>query len=117
MFGWDLLKHGVQELVKFFALATSRCTHFVVLTHPICMLHLFKVNSEILFHISATTTVNVGGPVWALGWCPTPLAKTETSQILALYCHTEASQQHKIHTVKQGQTTIQIWDCGKLDSK
>uniref|UniRef100_A0A8C5CFY7 General transcription factor IIIC, polypeptide 2, beta n=1 Tax=Gadus morhua TaxID=8049 RepID=A0A8C5CFY7_GADMO len=59
-------------------------------------------------------TVFVGGPVWALEWCPLPDGAT-AHQYLALACHQGMDQQHVFNQMYAGAGLVQLWDMGGLD--
>lgn len=63
---------------------------------------------------NGTKLMFVGGPVWALSWCPMPLE--ETRQFLAVACHPEMNMIHAQGSTHAYNSLIQIWDCGKLDN-
>ena len=56
----------------------------------------------------------VGGPLWALEWCPLPDGAAG-HQYLALACHQDMDQQHVFSQVYQGPGLVQLWDMGGLD--
>ncbi|XP_036437078.1 general transcription factor 3C polypeptide 2 [Colossoma macropomum] len=55
----------------------------------------------------------VGGPVWAMEWCPLPEGAAET-QYAALYCNRSVDDRHKANVLCTEQTLLQLWDLGKL---
>lgn len=56
-----------------------------------------------------------GGPVWSLEWCPAPDA-SEASQFVALSCHRDMDETHRVHQLYPGPGLVQIWDLGELKS-
>nr|XP_039269186.1 general transcription factor 3C polypeptide 2-like [Styela clava] len=56
-------------------------------------------------------TFNVGGPVWAMSWCPETLTNTNSKQYLALATHAGL---HSPESVYSEPGMIQIWNCGVL---
>nr|XP_008122480.1 PREDICTED: general transcription factor 3C polypeptide 2 [Anolis carolinensis] len=58
-------------------------------------------------------TFFVGGPVWALEWCPTPEGAL-ASQHLALYCHPGMEDQHHLSGTHLGPALLQLWEVGAL---
>ncbi|XP_062324167.1 general transcription factor 3C polypeptide 2 isoform X1 [Osmerus eperlanus] len=56
----------------------------------------------------------VGGPVWALDWCPTPEG-AQARQYAALYCHGDQDEQHRFNQTHAQPGLIQLWDLGCLD--
>ncbi len=61
--------------------------------------------------ISDPYVLNVGGPVWAMAWCPTPLGES-AQQYIAVYCHRSVAQCHRLGKPDSQPSLIQIWDCG-----
>lgn len=57
----------------------------------------------------------VGGPVWAMEWCPTPDSSPE-KQYIALACHREMDDEHCVNKTYGGSGLVQLWDVGRLDS-
>ncbi|XP_017349715.1 general transcription factor 3C polypeptide 2 [Ictalurus punctatus] len=55
----------------------------------------------------------VGGPVWAMEWCPVPEGAAHT-QYAALYCNRNMDDRHKINTLHTEHALLQLWDLGKL---
>ncbi|CAK8689284.1 unnamed protein product [Clavelina lepadiformis] len=60
-------------------------------------------------------TFFVGGPVWAMSWCPYP-NKSEQAQYLAIATHVGEHPLQPDVTYKE-QSVIQLWNCGKLPVK
>lgn len=58
---------------------------------------------------------NVGGPVWAMDWCPAEAAGADALQaagsgdFVAISCHPLDSHQNVIGTAVQGGNCVQIW--------
>nr|XP_060610786.1 general transcription factor 3C polypeptide 2 isoform X2 [Anolis sagrei ordinatus] len=59
------------------------------------------------------TTFFVGGPVWALEWCPTPEGAPAT-QHLALYCHPGMDDRRHLSGTHLGPALLQLWELGTL---
>ncbi|XP_051471130.1 general transcription factor 3C polypeptide 2 isoform X3 [Apus apus] len=55
----------------------------------------------------------VGGPVWALEWCPCP-AGSVAPQYVAVYCHGSMGETHSTAGLHHGPTLLQLWDLGTL---
>ncbi|XP_072536005.1 general transcription factor 3C polypeptide 2 isoform X2 [Salminus brasiliensis] len=55
----------------------------------------------------------VGGPVWAMEWCPCPEGAAET-QYVALSCNKGMDDRHKINLLYTEHSLLQLWDLGKL---
>ncbi|XP_076872830.1 general transcription factor 3C polypeptide 2 [Brachyhypopomus gauderio] len=55
----------------------------------------------------------VGGPVWAMEWCPCPDGAAE-KQYAALYCNTGMDDRHKVNALHTGRALLQLWDLGNL---
>lgn len=58
----------------------------------------------------------VGGPVWALEWCPAPDGAPAT-QYLALACHRGMEDRHRLDRTHAGPGLVQLWDLGRLEYK
>ncbi|KAM4712976.1 general transcription factor 3C polypeptide 2 [Anableps anableps] len=56
----------------------------------------------------------VGGPIWAMEWCPTPDG-APASQYIALACHRGMDDLHRVNQTYSGPGLVQLWDCGKLE--
>lgn len=61
-------------------------------------------------------TFFVGGPVWAMEWCPTP-AGSVASQYLALYCNSSMDDQHSLAGIHSGPALLQLWKLGPIQQK
>ncbi|XP_031437212.1 general transcription factor 3C polypeptide 2 isoform X2 [Clupea harengus] len=59
-------------------------------------------------------TFFVGGPVWAMEWCPCPDGSTG-SQYVAMYCNRDMDSRHKVKSLHTGPGLLQIWDLGDLN--
>ncbi|XP_053917667.1 general transcription factor 3C polypeptide 2 isoform X2 [Cuculus canorus] len=55
----------------------------------------------------------VGGPVWAMEWCPSPEGSVAT-QYLAVYCHRSMEETHSVAGLHCGPALLQLWDLGSL---
>ncbi|MCI4395881.1 hypothetical protein PGIGA_G00196970 [Pangasianodon gigas] len=55
----------------------------------------------------------VGGPVWAMEWCPIPEGAAHT-QYAALYCNRNMDDRHKMNKLHTEHALLQLWDLGKL---
>ncbi|KAM3932233.1 general transcription factor 3C polypeptide 2 isoform 1-T5 [Leptodactylus fuscus] len=58
-------------------------------------------------------TFFVGGPVWALDWCPT-LWGSGSCQYVALYCHHGMDDRHRLDVIHTGPALLQLWRLGAL---
>ncbi|KAM4693843.1 general transcription factor 3C polypeptide 2 [Discoglossus pictus] len=58
-------------------------------------------------------TFFVGGPVWAMDWCPT-MGGSGSCQYLALYCHRGMDDRHQLDTTHTGPALLQLWSLGPL---
>lgn len=58
-------------------------------------------------------TFFVGGPVWAMEWCPTPEGSV-ASQYLAIYCNHSMDDQHCLAGVHTGPALLQLWKLGPI---
>ncbi|CAN2391372.1 transcription by RNA polymerase III, partial [Pristimantis euphronides] len=58
-------------------------------------------------------TFFVGGPVWALDWCPT-ICGSASCQYVALYCHRGMDDRHRLDVVHTGPALLQLWRLGAL---
>lgn len=56
----------------------------------------------------------VGGPAWALEWCPLPDGATG-NQYLAVACHQGMDNQHVFNQTYAGHGLIQLWDMGRMN--
>ena len=70
----------------------------------------------VVFYYPALTLLNVGGPVWALDWLPTPIGLSCTLY-LAVYCHRQHDKHHSINKATSAPTAIQIWACNTMHVK
>ncbi|XP_047674883.1 general transcription factor 3C polypeptide 2 isoform X1 [Tachysurus fulvidraco] len=55
----------------------------------------------------------VGGPVWAMEWCPVPEGAAH-KQYVALYCNRNMDDRHKVNKLHTEHALLQLWDLGKL---
>uniref|UniRef100_A0A8C0ITY7 General transcription factor 3C polypeptide 2 n=1 Tax=Chelonoidis abingdonii TaxID=106734 RepID=A0A8C0ITY7_CHEAB len=55
----------------------------------------------------------VGGPVWAMEWCPCPEGSA-TPQYVALYCNKGMDEQHSLAELHTGPALLQLWALGIL---
>ncbi|NXH14326.1 TF3C2 factor, partial [Bucco capensis] len=55
----------------------------------------------------------VGGPVWAMEWCPCPEG-SGASQYVALYCHRSMEERHSLAGTHSGHALLQLWGLGTL---
>ncbi|XP_026527395.1 general transcription factor 3C polypeptide 2 isoform X2 [Notechis scutatus] len=58
-------------------------------------------------------TFFVGGPVWALEWCPTPEGSV-ASQYVAIYCNPRMNVQHSLSQIHTGPALLQLWELGPI---
>ncbi|KAH0622984.1 hypothetical protein JD844_025938 [Phrynosoma platyrhinos] len=58
-------------------------------------------------------TFFVGGPVWAMEWCPTPEGSL-ASQYVAIYCNPGMDDQHSLSETHVGPALLQLWELGSL---
>ncbi|XP_053107137.1 general transcription factor 3C polypeptide 2 [Hemicordylus capensis] len=58
-------------------------------------------------------TFFVGGPVWAMEWCPTPEGAV-ASQYVAIYCHSGMEAWHSLAGTHAGPALLQLWELGAL---
>ncbi|XP_068251910.1 general transcription factor 3C polypeptide 2 isoform X2 [Nyctibius grandis] len=58
----------------------------------------------------------VGGPVWAMEWCPCPEGSA-AAQYVALYCHGSAEQTHGAAGLHAGPALLQLWGLGTLQQE
>ncbi|XP_070591087.1 general transcription factor 3C polypeptide 2 isoform X2 [Erythrolamprus reginae] len=58
-------------------------------------------------------TFFVGGPVWALEWCPTPEGSL-ASQYVAIYCNPSMNVQHSLSQIHTGPALLQLWELGRI---
>ncbi|XP_030324673.1 general transcription factor 3C polypeptide 2 [Calypte anna] len=55
----------------------------------------------------------VGGPVWAMEWCPSPEGSA-APQYVALYCHRSMEETHRAAGLHRGPALLQLWGLGSL---
>lgn len=55
----------------------------------------------------------VGGPIWAMEWCPTPEGAA-AAQYVALYCHRTMEETHSVVGLHRGPALLQLWGLGTL---
>ncbi|NXL13194.1 TF3C2 factor, partial [Setophaga kirtlandii] len=55
----------------------------------------------------------VGGPVWALAWCPTPEGSA-APQFVAVSCHRSMEETHSVSGLHSGPALLQLWELGTL---
>ncbi|NXX76021.1 TF3C2 factor, partial [Urocolius indicus] len=55
----------------------------------------------------------VGGPVWAMEWCPCPEGSA-AAQYVALYCHRSMEETHSMTGLHGGPALLQLWGLGTL---
>ncbi|NWU73003.1 TF3C2 factor, partial [Pterocles burchelli] len=55
----------------------------------------------------------VGGPVWALEWCPSPEGSA-AAQYVAVYCHGTMDATHSAAGLHGGRALLQLWGLGTL---
>ncbi|NWH37500.1 TF3C2 factor, partial [Chloropsis hardwickii] len=55
----------------------------------------------------------VGGPVWAMEWCPTPEGSA-APQYVAVSCHRSMEETHSVSELHSGPALLQLWDLGTL---
>ncbi|XP_033916910.1 general transcription factor 3C polypeptide 2 isoform X1 [Melopsittacus undulatus] len=55
----------------------------------------------------------VGGPVWAMEWCPSPEGSM-ASQYVAVYCHRSMEETHSMAGLHGGPALLQLWGLGML---
>ncbi|KAM9617176.1 general transcription factor 3C polypeptide 2 isoform 1-T1 [Morphnus guianensis] len=58
----------------------------------------------------------VGGPVWAMEWCPSPEGSA-ASQYVALYCHGSMEETHSVAGLHGGPALLQLWGLGTLQQE
>ncbi|KAI4893402.1 hypothetical protein NFI96_033624 [Prochilodus magdalenae] len=79
-----------------------------------CSLHTLKRFESLPPHLERWDSLFfVGGPVWAMEWCPLPEGAAET-QYVALYCNRNMDDRHKMNVLYAEQSLLQLWDLGKL---
>ncbi|NXN29249.1 TF3C2 factor, partial [Nycticryphes semicollaris] len=55
----------------------------------------------------------VGGPVWAMEWCPSPEGSA-AAQYVAIYCHGSMEETHSVAGLRGGPALLQLWGLGTL---
>ncbi|XP_074847689.1 general transcription factor 3C polypeptide 2 isoform X2 [Carettochelys insculpta] len=55
----------------------------------------------------------VGGPVWAMEWCPCPEGSA-APQYVALYCNKDMDEKHSLSELHTGPALLQLWALGTL---
>ncbi|XP_039243415.1 general transcription factor 3C polypeptide 2 isoform X5 [Pipra filicauda] len=55
----------------------------------------------------------VGGPVWAMEWCPTPEGSA-APQYVAVSCHRSMEETHSVAGLHTGPALLQLWGLGAL---
>nr|XP_014425474.1 general transcription factor 3C polypeptide 2 isoform X3 [Pelodiscus sinensis] len=55
----------------------------------------------------------VGGPVWAMEWCPCPEGSA-APQYVALYCNKDMDEKHSLAELHTGPALLQFWALGTL---
>ncbi|NXU54305.1 TF3C2 factor, partial [Turnix velox] len=55
----------------------------------------------------------VGGPVWAMEWCPSPEGSAAL-QYVAVYCHGSMEETHSAVGLHTGPALLQLWGLGML---
>ncbi|XP_058658185.1 general transcription factor 3C polypeptide 2 [Ammospiza caudacuta] len=58
----------------------------------------------------------VGGPVWAMAWCPTPEGSA-APQLVAVSCHRSMEETHSVSGLHSGPALLQLWDLGTLQTE
>uniref|UniRef100_A0A8B9W2N5 General transcription factor IIIC subunit 2 n=1 Tax=Anas zonorhyncha TaxID=75864 RepID=A0A8B9W2N5_9AVES len=58
----------------------------------------------------------VGGPVWAMEWCPTPEGSA-APQYVCLYCHKSMDETHSVAGLHRGPALLQLWSLGTLQQE
>ncbi|XP_064267444.1 general transcription factor 3C polypeptide 2 isoform X2 [Passer domesticus] len=58
----------------------------------------------------------VGGPVWAMAWCPTPEGSA-APQYVAVSCHRSMEETHSVSGLHSGPALLQLWDLGTLQTE
>ncbi|XP_029451085.1 general transcription factor 3C polypeptide 2 isoform X2 [Rhinatrema bivittatum] len=62
------------------------------------------------------STFFVGGPVWAMEWCPTPEGSA-SCQYVALYCNRGMDDKHNIDRTHISPGLLQLWNLGHLQQE
>lgn len=55
----------------------------------------------------------VGGPMWAMEWCPTPEGSA-APQFVAVSCHRSMEETHSVSGLHSGPALLQLWSLGVL---
>ncbi|NWX76279.1 TF3C2 factor, partial [Alca torda] len=58
----------------------------------------------------------VGGPVWAMEWCPSPEGSA-ADQYVAVYCHGSMEETHSVAGLHGGPALLQLWGLGTLQQE
>uniref|UniRef100_A0A674HQK3 General transcription factor 3C polypeptide 2 n=1 Tax=Taeniopygia guttata TaxID=59729 RepID=A0A674HQK3_TAEGU len=58
----------------------------------------------------------VGGPVWAMEWCPTPEGSA-APQYVAVSCHRSMEETHSVSGLHSGPALLQLWHLGTLQTE
>ncbi|KAK2515363.1 Gtf3c2 [Columba livia] len=58
----------------------------------------------------------VGGPVWAMEWCPSPEGSA-AAQYVAIYCHGSMEETHSVAGLHGGPMLLQLWGLGTLQQE
>ncbi|XP_063278246.1 general transcription factor 3C polypeptide 2 isoform X3 [Prinia subflava] len=58
----------------------------------------------------------VGGPVWAMEWCPTPEGSA-APQYVAVSCHRSMEETHSVAGLHSGPALLQLWGLGVLHTQ
>ncbi|XP_054051659.1 general transcription factor 3C polypeptide 2 isoform X3 [Rissa tridactyla] len=58
----------------------------------------------------------VGGPVWAMEWCPSPEGSA-AAQYVAVYCHGSMEETHSVAGLHGGPALLQLWGLGTLQQE
>uniref|UniRef100_A0A8C3RGE6 General transcription factor 3C polypeptide 2 n=1 Tax=Cyanoderma ruficeps TaxID=181631 RepID=A0A8C3RGE6_9PASS len=58
----------------------------------------------------------VGGPVWAMEWCPTPEGSA-APQYVAVSCHRSMEETHSVSGLHSGPALLQLWALGMLQTE
>uniref|UniRef100_A0A8D2IZ52 General transcription factor 3C polypeptide 2 n=1 Tax=Varanus komodoensis TaxID=61221 RepID=A0A8D2IZ52_VARKO len=58
-------------------------------------------------------TFFVGGPVWAVEWCPTPEG-SQAAQHVAVSCNPSMDERHTLVGIHKGPALLQLWELGPL---
>ncbi|XP_048371687.1 general transcription factor 3C polypeptide 2 isoform X1 [Sphaerodactylus townsendi] len=58
-------------------------------------------------------TFFVGGPIWAMEWCPAPEGSM-ASQFVAISCNQGMDERHSLAGVHTGSALLQLWELGPI---